>query len=1559
MINDLGHSPYEPGDTIRDKKTGIDYVVHSAVSLAAVGGTIIYALSLYGAKLREFKLNEVDSLDLIIKRKGLGEDAEEIIRRVAERESSLFRSDQDLLTKLAAPEGAIYRDLLQLGEDVDPVAFRQSMVDIAEILSLSGKEVRHGEILSILREMAPPNRYNDEYIGVLADNIVAHSRINVSTKLTSGTWRGTGIATKKELRELILGVAGTPKLSNLSLFREYAFSSVPKTTKLRGSRQYFVENYIKTADDLVRLGEASIEARGGRVGDLSRKILERQAALSYARLKKGESDQLIKMIIDSDPDQIVSRANTEFSRLWNNTSAPWLDYVRTRWRKKKAPRLAKPDINIDRVLGDPLMASDIVPLENGRVGSRILSIGKPTLVNDILKTTDRNIASLIEKEFGHNVYTTPVILRNLVNQVQSGNFTSETIQALKETHNTIRDRLEESTLARTEALHQGDNIFPAEQVLSLTVDGEINRPTLPSLSEIWDALPEQENTLERLNKFFNLPKVGENNSRFYIMRSMGKNIGSTDIDELMSAWKKLGNTEVRLGDLAFADLSKEELSKLPKVVPNVARDILERANPWVAAAFKMQRLKASQDGFAIINRIKELIESNALYTEKLKATSSVMGEHIKHLDLNASSERLAVVQLTKAGETRHLVFGTELNRALEDQIALALKFKNGEGTGALFDIETSNVTTKTGTTRIIRELALGTTQGDMLYRKIGNPEQEASALKELAARLEKGIDFIGTQSNYDFPAIAGRARRLARDLGDQSLEDVANIFDRAAQSKLFNVEVLAQLAGHPLGQTSQERLSQIYGVREKQVHGAKQDVEDLFEIVNKLDVEGVDYKFLRGKELVNKGMTLFNEATTSEGYGSIRQILGLRTGFENGYSYAEALMQNMAFDETGGLVGRGLVTIRRDNVFALGAEMNINSTLVNQTNIRDIHARYAAITDDSALRKVRALDPLARDILEAWDWQNGPYSAHTLQGDLRASALIPEVRARLGHLMAPNDLSALHGRRHLVEKAVSEVLEPQNILDKNLKNYVRNTLISSMEDPRAEKMLLDSAYSRVINSEFGKGLIHMMEEDPSGAHMSVFWAEAMRRSKDTPGALNKFISEPRISFSAIEDRSFKDIGDLATDVVMRIGHRGRESREGAIKILHEAGLSAEEISRVRKLSHRFDAYKNLLEGDRRDYFDTLRNMEHIALEGPESEFYELNLLRQRLLHSKPIKDAVLRSVQKKHENFIAYSEYGSAIERQEFGNSLISILSGYLDEGRSAKEAYELATGEIRKASPKGEETLNEFLKDIYPDWLDYEGYTRNLSSEDIKSIVSYSRNKIDFILEHGGQEALNDILRAAGLSSRGKEGIDSVVSAGETIREATNNIENLHRIVLEARKTASKASNSSVSSVEAMATAMNTARQAVVGESIVQETHEAVLKAAGKRMANRAIEGVTAPLLIAGGLIGLMAASSPKERYSSGRASDKSSWFGGDVAKYAEIPGSPTAHAIWTGTADPFRLDISFKGFVENDHRKNQFLSKVYNVLNGQLEVRRLDSKVRDQRNQYHKQAAREAMRL
>lgn len=1551
-VKSLGHSPYNPGDTIRDRKTGIDYVVQSIAGAAIGAGLTIYALHLYTGKVAEFKLDTLDAEDLIMKRRSpKPQRADDVINRNLEREKFIAQGDQQFLTKLNSQEGQIYRDLLQLGDDVDPVKFKKALVDLADVLAGANREVRQGEIFSILRDVAPDGIYDLEYLELLAENISSQARFSMASRLIPS--KSVGFFSKNQLSNFLFSKEGVAARSDYSILKKYSIGlSSPNVHDLRGRNAGFVNTYIRTEEDLRNLAEKSIRNLGGTYGEITHEVISKEAAVSFARMKRGQHDGMLRMILESNPDDIVGDYNTIFARTSTSRAAPWLWKARGSRHSSRFKKW-RPDLNIKAVLDNPDLMADRVLLENGEEGFNVLSISQEAFTKNVAKANSQKLADGIAKDFGPNIYTTPKVLRNLNQKITEGmELGEEDLSILRETHTRIKGSIRPDDILEIQNRHLGNLVTRGEDILKLTLNGDPLDFVPHQPLERWNALSNVESPLERLHRFFGNEPQAADTRRMYTVYGKEGMFGS--LDEAVEAHFSKGEESLSLGHIRYVDVPHgATLSNL---------QVRQMGRPLTTPQFASMKLNASLKGKSAVESISNMIASDQLGLERLTASRQSINAHLQHLNTSLSSDKLAIMHLHSAGESRFAIIGTELNRAVEDQIALGMKLK--ERGGGLLDIETGSLTTAGGTQKTIRELALGGSNGDMFFRSASTIEEEAALLKETAQHIGR-FEVIGTHSNYDFRVLTQRAHQLGTQMGDEELIRAGRTFEEFSQSKLFNTEVLFQLAGHPLGKTSQEHLMTHYGIRGgKQIHGAKEDIEDLWKLINKVDLDGVNYQIFRGEELAKKNLMYFTPPGGTTDPGSLRKLVGLRNKFVDGEHQVEAIFQRLGFSSEGKLIEGGLVSTVHKNVFTLGAELNIKSVLVDETNIKEIHAVYQEVIEDLAGRKTRNLNPLSRKV-PLVPTEGGAYAQLQLKGDRLARELLPDIRDTIGEHYNLLDNIKAQADPNRLERVVNEALTSKRIETPDLRNYVKQTLIQAIEDPNAEKILTSSSYSKVLDSPFGKELAKIAQEDPSSGFMALFWAETMHDAADSPDILRKMITPSRNpSFQLMQSsRAFNDLDQMGADVVLRAGFKGHESREEARRWLADVGYNEEEIRNIRSLSHRFNVARNTREGTG-NWYTALSELQYEA-EG--SEFHPLVEAANRILSHEKTKTIVTDKILEKQATFIQHSEYGTAMERTEFSNKLIEQLKLNLNSSANVSEGWQNFMRTMHSGTPEDAEKLSEFLRDIYPEWTDTDKHLAGLSEEQVAEISKRARTIWENIDEHGTGSSLSDILTLAmGEHSKvyesGERGRTLLRAYGSSIHENTasaDTIKAVHARVVEAQGVASRVASQGKTEVQILAEAVNTAGAGAIPTGLVERTHEAVLKTAGKRMAGEAMSSVGAPLLVVGGLIGMLAAFSPKENYSVGEASERAGFRGGDVARYSEIPGNNVSQTVWHGETNPFRLNISFKGYVRDSQHKDELINKVYNILNGEVEVRQFKNSMRDNRVMSHRQSAREILRV
>ena len=133
---------------------------------------------------------------------------------------------------------------------------------------------------------------------------------------------------------------------------------------------------------------------------------------------------------------------------------------------------------------------------------------------------------------------------------------------------------------------------------------------------------------------------------------------------------------------------------------------------------------------------------------------------------------------------------------------------------------------------------------------------------------------------------------------------------------------------------------------------------------------------------------------------------------------------------------------------------------------------------------------------------------------------------------------------------------------------------------------------------------------------------------------------------------------------------------------------------------------------------------------------------------------------------------------------------------------------------------------------------------------------------------------------------------------------------------------------------------QAGAGEpGIGAVQHELVMRTANMSP----LSSMVVPLLAVGGVLGLISATHRiKDKFTQGKISNQQ---GDPISLSSEIPGKPGGLRSWHGESTPFQLDITFEGFVKSKEHHDEMISQVMDSLSGEMEFRKVDSKVDDKR--------------
>jgi len=903
--------------------------------------------------------------------------------------------------------------------------------------------------------------------------------------------------------------------------------------------------------------------------------------------------------------------------------------------------------------------------------------------------------------------------------------------------------------------------------------------------------------------------------------------------------------------------------------------------------------------------------------------------------------RLSTSIAFKSVKDTPFVFGSDLDLPLDHQLALAKKYYSNPESSAILDLETISA----NGLPFIHQANLATADNQIFdhvgQKRVRFNEAYLNKFEELIHHMS-GFEVIGTKGNFDLETMLQQL-----DIMDDGLIDHR---DRIAllrheltdiyHNRLFNIEIIPQLAGHRLGNLRQETLAldelntPLSQLRHQ--HEAKYDVQQAHELLAKMKsrfLENVD-------ELKDvQSMVYLDENPISRTYGMIIKNHGVYT---HG-SHFSALLEEMKLD--GGLKGTGnYINLSGLSASHLGAKLTNGATPWTD----DLIERYNEINQDVGARKLRGLNPFNKtfqDPTGEWDREMinefGPHTVFNFHADRKAQALLPEYQRKLAsHPLPTHPLE----RQDAIERFASDFLLSKGIEEGPQHKLLTYKLADAIPGTQAHKALTSSEYGQFLGSKYGE-MLAKVSSDPENEISSVLgyfdgFSRLMQRLKD--GGFEKEITTvPRITLGlagkAVEGLGVTS-GGLNTSVQLGPKALLDGVRELTNKVIAENnkvdyrffGLSEEEADKLHEAS-------TTLAGERgfgsnlKAWKDAIADMGWDYTDNPHIK--TIRQLQQKISTSEGMESLVAEAVHSGQNESINNRIAGTGNKRiKQYFNAARNGAPGALDH----------------IFGKRSEEEISNYAQKIQA--IEYSSIVLNDAAFANESEQGIMANRRRF--ENNLEAKIGDIWENV------RNHIQQNRDNGATGLELFTGIEQHLHIEEAARQTVEAAMHQAGipkgENVKQVTTAVNLTTKTI--QEDIGKKLQATMISQSRIEAPLGSAKFAKPLMALSAAIALSAGINPKPDFSQGKTSRKT---GIDpIIKNSEIPGDPDKMAVWNGSTDPFRIDITFEGFVESKRHQEELVRNVYNMFDSEFDIRNNYTYIEDNRNRDHRTTARDIMR-
>ena len=809
-------------------------------------------------------------------------------------------------------------------------------------------------------------------------------------------------------------------------------------------------------------------------------------------------------------------------------------------------------------------------------------------------------------------------------------------------------------------------------------------------------------------------------------------------------------------------------------------------------------------------------------------------------------------------------------------------------------------------------------------------------------------------------------------------------------TKNIDVETVAQIAGEK--KVSQQHLMfTVLGSTENHPHDALEDNITATNIMQKLKdrffQNEKDMTLIQDADLVEQQNLIFGDLQPySTSRGRIRRLVNVASN-RKGKVYNtifEDMVPHLVTDTEGrttvNYVPTGSYHVEEfSNTRMLRASLN-NAVQLTPESVDEIK-KITEARSDMWERQVRAFTNPTElsviDKLHMWQGQDptrvGPLAPHDLIAKKEAMSLYEQAQKEFLERTNPSNVKHEYVReivsrfsgedipdlrdRHIVARQVADAVgvnhgeRTRRQLELMLQDNMEATSIMSSSSP----------IHKFLNSNVGETLYHLAKEDSEsqGALYTVFAHTFNKVYADKmEGHLPLVDMGPRLGLDFMGHgvtRSVKTLSDidklgdaasaLAGNTLLKL-HPSWDSNTDAIRsfVGNDLGLSIDriqsELGGLMKTRVSLDDFKGIL-----------TDLMHGDPTNKQTGY--LSNVVKKMVGSEQMANSFRSALTAKID--------ASEDHIKATGTKLLEDIERRTTNGHTFVEAMQIELKERLKAH--GSTELPPELATLFQDLR-----TPDLTEHFLETFQSEAAQKEVKELTHvvevlgGRTKVLNEVLEKAVAAQRlafdeGQEGLALRGAFGRAFHEEAKEV--LHKQGINyAEVLAGNADTSYLRRIQQNAVNEATviaSKVGAMGEDAVKAAHTALTKDVAKAYKIDALKGAIVPLMFLAG----MAAQSPIEddHFTEGKQSEQSP---SQISRYAEIPGSHGGqpNVVWhDGDTNPFRLDITFTGFVKTKEEHDALMSSVYDAISGNINTEKVTSRTRDLRKDRTIQNAKDLM--
>lgn len=1557
-----------PGDVVREKKDGLDYVIYTAGAIG-MGLTLLSGISLLDKSIKQWTIENYSEDELqLIKKNFKNIDPQEIFNKVGKIYEDAAKAGRNMnqanfRNKLLGPEGKFIRDMLLIGDSI--TEYDSALVQLAKALN-SGSPVvyRADDIYKVISNALDPEEFDSEFITEFARQFESELRLNAQPARLSTVMDSSNLASmlsptsdgfNNSVIRKVMSFGNNKGLdsSQLSFLRRVISSDVTNLSVLDHIQGSFGKN--KAEDNLTKLITLTLQKSGAtNTNDETVKKFFNQVIKAAVKDPKKIPLELQQILNNDGFRSVVS----EYDKVSSETNK--LKYrsrrESTRFKQDKLA-VARKSASIDEITslikkgGTHVSIERNTLLENYLVGGKVAYNGIKYDLSDPEQI--RYIKNVMEESTNNKSLL--LSTNDMKSLLQSRDID---LNKMLEDDLKLRAAIPTQASNNIGAAHMIGNVISnrSQPLVSFTVQGATDQKV--PLSVLNDIENGSFSSFES-----NLPSTPKGKVRKYVgITDSGKYYTAASLNELEN---QVVQADAEFVDFKYLDVNPNETRLSQLIASETAQPLfqLDSVNSALESGTRLSTIQnyAKQK---VLPNLRSTIVTNlapvqgslegAYYSGQASARLALVG--IKGINGSGGVRLIGTSVPTREGFTAILDRADRLldpDRVYREYFDIA---KEVRGKIGFFDLERN----PTGSKRIMEISIVDSSELESLLPQVNEMRSSGKLITKSQARYElrnsvrgrfansEGVsglenrktqllnlideldnyDTIFTQSTNDYDFLLEEAS-LLKDKGLVDPDEYDSMIKRInyiRSNKAVTSETIAQLTGNStLGNSSQGAQTAKHLGR-KQLHTALLDNLDNYELMMNYSK---DYTQIRDN-LSFQGLVDSNVIINSRRLGKLSgdsiQVLSVRDlsdgNIQMEYKTSSGIRKIFVGspDQIGAFFGESVTLsnyptestgkLRSDAVADLQKRMlrNLNSLTRTTDFPLDFNPKIpTGMSQEAFMLDVRRISNNISKLVLNTGKIDGLTQEELLDKSL---AILTGNQADLKGIQQLLGADGLEVVDEAVLKSYQNAIAEE--MTQQITHPVYKDSVEAMFESIGEKNLeLITKVLRQPGAEsfFQPLIASVIAEAPELSVHTDYFSYSLSAGKSGLRSNKKFY-DPNISTKGT-------IYEFVNEVVM-YGTRNSaaDDDELAYQLLLRAGIDPDSIN-----SSSFDSFRH----DAKGFFESTLKSENLPdylKSFSDDSINQLGRLQDKFVHQSP--DIVKLMTQSLRD---VLKDDDSIKMIEELESSLINIQRSY-DPKTSARSVTDMMADEL-------ESMIDKFINTSPGN---FDKLKHSYTERDISSVIGNSelmKSKLEMIrtITDTHVDLTDELFNAI-------KGDDTTL---EGFQDVLNNL-------VEAAK--SRSANVSPTITPPTPPIVNEIDlQKRVAAAMVQSTDQSIDLDATARAAREftipsEVRGAHSLMLI--GAAFAFAGLFQPDIDSDYRAGNVSDMHRSQVGKIAEIPGDPKSTTVFTGQTSPFQLDISIHAFSDKQEKIQELISKVQESLSSHVDLTttsRIKRKEEDQR--------------